>query len=250
MKNLKDFDNRSQCHDCSFHRNSYAITLRCHSEFKDKKNGFVTASFELEKIPCSNWTKRGEGQDALIEKEIREFGRSIGIELPRLKKVPAHTKYSHGANILHELGHWAIVPDILIQKQKELYSKGYFKEDAHYDLLFDFGVIPSQELTLLHLSNEFLSEEAEKLFFCSFPLIDEHGVQEWCRQVAKKKHWQNVKRWEWRGTDPASQLKKLRIDIKNGIYRPPITKIIYQPKSREWVTFFDDGSAENFPQEL
>ncbi|NEO43150.1 MAG: hypothetical protein F6K55_03130 [Moorea sp. SIO4A3] len=162
--------------------------------------------------------------------EVREFGETIGISIDKINNHPSNKKYSASANLLHEIGHWAVYPELITKNQKGNipgFTPPYFNLWKHLKEM-------KYKLPEIH--------EPGMCPYCFFALLDvfpdEWGVQEWARQVAYKHGWidcdrywmtDSPKEWEYKrlfgDVSKKGQLSRVGIDVQNGVYRPPITAI-------------------------
>lgn len=196
----------------------------------------------------------------VTEFEIRQFANSIGIEIPPYKYHSAHDKYDHEGNVLHELGHWAVVPQLIVdfwlnQKMSDEYPLG--NGDTQDVDGTKPGIIPDYHGWLTwHINTQV--KDAKQLgyrywnlpdiqcynqdceiirvsglyhLYISFPIPDEWAVQEWCYQVKQKMGWVCSTSW-WDGTytevERQQQLKNVGIDVANGVFRPTVTRIDFK----------------------
>jgi hypothetical protein len=200
-------------------------------------------------------------KDKLIEAEIRDFGKSIGINYFPSNNHSSNRQHTHGANILHELGHWAVFPDFYIDifnefKQKCAIGRRHFNVPSnstwvmrYYFLIEQNILLKIPESKIKHDENvhfiEFYYEgkkhkEHIDIMLVTAPFPDEWGVQEWCYQVANKFGWEHCKgRWWSNDSDDyrdwfenifsditrEGQLKNAGIDIENNVFRPTITSM-------------------------
>jgi hypothetical protein len=174
------------------------------------------------------------------EADIRAFGKSIGIVFP-----PLDPRYPEVGDALHELGHWAVIPDFVIEVWKS--PKWRDSEEA----VNRPGAIPNSIWFYEHYwRDNLLDYTRHGCHFCwesvdgkahlaslyypyyNLGLPDEWGVREWCGQIKDKMSWNVATRqndYLWEEAAPyAKQLSDVGIDIANGIYRPTVTRIEFE----------------------
>lgn len=210
-----------------------------------------TKTLDLAALPSISLEQR-KGECNVTEEQVREFGQSIGITIPPYRYHPANDQYDHAGNILHELGHWAVVPQFIIDWQINLDKDSIYR---YLDITLP-GNIPAQHYwAAWYMNTQLKVEKPLNVPLLGFPDIDwenpdennkvcsaggslnlltslpiptEWGVQEWCKQVKHKLGW--VCRTSYWDTEDYpihrdDQLWRVGINVDKGIFRPTITRI-------------------------
>lgn len=176
--------------------------------------------------------------------EIFEFAEEkLGFKHLDIQTHPSNKKYLEGANILHEIGHAAC------EKDSRFYQVAFDLQDEDINKLsprrainktIKKGYEVNRFKLRTHEGEWYISAYFDPQWLPIFP--NEWGVQEWCRQVARKNKWLNClgRTWDWQRGDyfvreklygddlTSTQLRCCGIDIMNNVYISPIEKISYK----------------------
>lgn len=172
--------------------------------------------------------------------KIRSFAKSIGIDLPL-----QNPEYPGAENLLHELGHWAVFPDGVLNHWREADRLNCKERGIGYNLKAK-GLIPSWRV-LRHgwvgLCRRHLGKYPYESYYPQIlddwwwtdaapydedrpdTLPNEYGVMAWVNGVCNYMGWPRVdKQRHWFREPQPVQLESLGICPEKGIFRP--TRII------------------------